>query len=59
MEVRLDPKPTSLGEGKGKAKAGEGHYWSLWFTGQTENELKRSKAMLRRMESTTLNMPDA
>lgn len=41
-----------------KARA-EGDCWTIYFSGRTEPDLRLAKAMLRRVEQTTLGMPDA
>jgi hypothetical protein len=56
MDVHLDPKPKTKMATKARA---EGDYWVIYFGGHTEPELRLAKAMLRRVEQTTLGMPDA
>ncbi|KAG7005801.1 hypothetical protein G7Y79_00017g041830 [Physcia stellaris] len=53
MDLHVDPRRGA----RGRAKP-IGDFWVIYFRGHVEQEIKNAKAMLRRVESITLEMPD-
>ena len=53
MDVHVDPRRGA----RGRAKP-IGDFWAIYFRGHAEQEIKNAKAMMRRVENITLEMPD-